>query len=95
MNDNQNARVDESAADRAFGERRFPESAGTAGNGMSGPDDIEIYRDGEGRYRWRRVAPNGGIVADGGQGYRTYWGAKKVARSMNGKLPVHDMRWVA
>jgi uncharacterized protein YegP (UPF0339 family) len=59
------------------------------------PDDLEIYRDSAGRYRWRRVAPNGQIIADWGQPYRTFWGAKRAARRVNGKLPVYDMRHAA
>jgi uncharacterized protein YegP (UPF0339 family) len=58
-------------------------------------DDLEIYRDQAGQYRWRRVAPNGETVADSGEGYRTFWGAKRAARRVNGKLPVYDMRAAA
>ncbi len=60
------------------------------------PDDLEIYRDKAGEYRWRRVAPTGETIADGSEGYRTFWGAKRAARRVNGKqLPVYDMRWAA
>jgi uncharacterized protein YegP (UPF0339 family) len=34
---------------------------------MSG--HIEVYRDYQGDWRWRRVAENGKTLADGGQGY--------------------------
>jgi uncharacterized protein YegP (UPF0339 family) len=30
---------------------------------------IEVYRDHKGDWRWRRVAENGRVLADGGQGY--------------------------
>jgi uncharacterized protein YegP (UPF0339 family) len=62
---------------------------------MTRPDDIEIYRDLDGRYRWHRVASNGRIISDSGQSYRTYWGCKRAAVRVNGKLPVYDMRIVA
>ena len=32
---------------------------------------FEIYRDAKGEYRWRFVAPNGRIMADSGEGYKT------------------------
>jgi uncharacterized protein YegP (UPF0339 family) len=56
------------------------------------PDDLEIYRDTAGRYRWRRVAANGRIVADSGQSYRTSWGAKRAAKRSNPGLSIWDMR---
>jgi uncharacterized protein YegP (UPF0339 family) len=55
-------------------------------------DDLEIYRDSAGRYRWRRVAQNGNIVADSGQSYRTFWGAKRAAKKVNPGLSIWDMR---
>ncbi len=60
------------------------------------PDDLEIYRDQAGEYRWRRLSPNRRIITVSGEGYRTYWGAKRAARRANGRdLPVYDMRWAA
>lgn len=32
-------------------------------------DAVEVYRDRQGTWRWRCVAPNGRIVADSGEGY--------------------------
>lgn len=44
-------------------------------------DTIEIYPAADGR-RWRRIAPNGRIVAEGGQGYsRTIDAMTQVART--------------
>jgi uncharacterized protein len=32
---------------------------------------FEVYRDTRGEFRWRLWAPNGRIMADSGEGYRT------------------------
>jgi uncharacterized protein YegP (UPF0339 family) len=32
-------------------------------------DKVSYYRDTNGKWRWRRIASNGRIVADSGQGY--------------------------
>jgi len=32
-------------------------------------DHVELYRDDAGEWRWRRVAPNGEVVADSAEGY--------------------------
>lgn len=34
-------------------------------------DTVHVYVDESGRFRWRRVAPNGRIVSESGQGYRS------------------------
>lgn len=43
---------------------------------------VEIYKD-RGillrRWRWRRVAANGRIIADSGQGYTRRWSAERAA----------------
>lgn len=37
---------------------------------MTGSDDhVELYQDDAGEWRWRRVAPNGEVVADSAEGY--------------------------
>ena len=33
-------------------------------------DTVHVYRDHVGDWRWKRVAPNGRIIADSGEGYR-------------------------
>ncbi len=43
-------------------------------------DRFEFFKDEHGKYRWRRIAPNGRIVGSSSQGYRTLWGCKKNAR---------------
>jgi uncharacterized protein YegP (UPF0339 family) len=35
------------------------------------PGHYEIYRDGSGKYRWRLVAADGSVVADGAQVFAT------------------------
>ena len=40
---------------------------------------IEVYRDGASEWRWRFIAPNGRIMADSGEGYRTKFGASEAA----------------
>jgi len=31
---------------------------------------VQPYRDAAGEYRWRRIADNGNVIADSGEGYR-------------------------
>lgn len=38
---------------------------------------FNVYKDTAGEWRWRLVAPNGKIVADGAEGYRRRGGAVK------------------
>lgn len=35
------------------------------------PDTLTVYRDRAGRWRWRRTAPNGEVVAAAHQSYAT------------------------
>ena len=42
-------------------------------------DKTVIYRDKAGEYRWRRVAPNGEIIADSGEGYTRLSDAERAA----------------
>ena len=39
--------------------------------GMSQLDRLEVYRDAQGGWRWRRTAANGRIVGASSQGYKT------------------------
>ncbi len=43
---------------------------------------LEVYQDKKGLFRWRFVAPNGKIVADGGEGYASRSNAIRAARRM-------------
>jgi uncharacterized protein YegP (UPF0339 family) len=47
-------------------------------------DDVEIYEDSAGEFRWRRKAPNGEIIADSGEGYSVRADAHEAARRVNG-----------
>ena len=42
----------------------------------------EIYRDGDGDWRWRLIARNGRIVATSGEGYVNLSHAKRMARRL-------------
>lgn len=33
-------------------------------------DKVHVYKDHKGEVRWKRVAPNGKIVSDSGEGYK-------------------------
>lgn len=53
-------------------------------------DKVHFYKDAAGEWRWRRVAPNGRIVADSGEGYVDLQNAREGAeRALNS-----DVRWV-
>jgi len=50
-------------------------------------DTIEVYKDDAGKFRWRRQAANGEIVADSGQGYdRT-----GIIRAVQRQTPAQDV----
>lgn len=42
-------------------------------------DRIHVYEDEGGEFRWRRVAENGKLVADSGEGYESESGAVEAA----------------
>ena len=44
------------------------------------PARFEIYKQADGQFRWRLIASNGRIVADGGESYRRYAGAEAGIR---------------
>jgi len=46
---------------------------------MSRPDKTIVYQDKAGEWRWRRVAPNGDILADSGEGYSRLSDAERAA----------------
>lgn len=47
------------------------------------PDKVSIFKDAAGMWRWRRVAPNGRIVADGSEGYNNQSDCEDQARQVN------------
>lgn len=38
---------------------------------LKAPKTVEVYKDAEGKYRWRAVAKNGKVIAASEQGYST------------------------
>lgn len=46
---------------------------------MSRPDKTIIYQDKAGEWRWKRVAANGEIIADSGEGYTRLSDAERAA----------------
>ena len=44
------------------------------------PDRTVIYQDHSGQWRWRRVAPNGEIVANSAESFPRKWNAWRAAR---------------
>lgn len=60
---------------------------------------LDVYLDAAGKWRWRHVAANGRITADGGQGYvhieSAYKGFDSFCRSVGGSsegVPVRVIR---
>lgn len=52
-------------------------------------DTIRVYKDKAGLWRWKRVAPNGAVTADGGEGYSTReHGVRAADREADGKADV-------
>lgn len=50
---------------------------------MSRKDLVTVYKDRAGEWRWRRVAPNGRIIADSGEGYKNRGHATAMAKRVN------------
>ena len=59
---------------------------GNFGNNMREYKFI-IYQDKKKEFRFRILAPNGRIVADSGEGYKTLKGCKKNIEKLQVKLP--------
>ncbi|MFB6085436.1 MAG: HVO_2922 family protein [Halodesulfurarchaeum sp.] len=58
---------------------------------MARRQTFEVYEDSAGQWRWRLVAPNGNIVADSGEGYRSKQGAKRGIESVREGAPEADI----
>lgn len=52
------------------------------------PDVIHVYEDDAGEWRWRRVAPNGRVLADSGEGYTSKYDAILAAGRANAPVDV-------
>jgi uncharacterized protein YegP (UPF0339 family) len=46
-------------------------------------DRVQIYEDEAGEWRWRRIAPNGEIVSESGEGYTERNDAREAALRVN------------
>lgn len=44
------------------------------------------YRDAAGGYRWRMIAPNGRIIADSGEAYKTEHGLIRAVRMITRRM---------
>lgn len=47
------------------------------------PDKVEVYKDSALQWRWRRIAPNGEIISDSGEGYVLKFSARRAAQRVN------------
>lgn len=54
------------------------------------PDRVQVYPDDAGEYRWRRIAPNGEVVSDSGEGYVVESHARDAAHRANGDDVVYE-----
>lgn len=54
------------------------------------PYVLSVYRDRQRKFRWRIVAPNGNIIADGSQGYSRRTDAMRAGRRLRTIMVVHS-----
>lgn len=47
-------------------------------------DILEFYKDKRGEWRWRRIASNGNIIADSGEGYKDLLDCQHMGFRVNG-----------
>ncbi len=48
---------------------------------------FELYKDAKGEFRWRLLASNGQVIANGGEGYKTKESAKNGIESVKKNAP--------
>lgn len=53
-------------------------------------DHVDLYKDDAGEWRWRRVAANGNIVSDSGEGYVNRIDAREMAEKVNPGVPIEE-----
>ena len=53
-------------------------------------DKTIVYQDKSGEWRWRRVAPNGEIIADSSEGYVSMSNAERAAERVFGEEPTSE-----
>jgi len=56
---------------------------------------FELYQDAKGEFRWRLLATNGQIIANGGEGYKTKASARAGIESVKKNAPVAPVEEVA
>ena len=49
--------------------------------------EIQVYKDKQGKHRWRFESSNGKIIADSGEGYETAAGARRAAENLKKRAP--------
>jgi uncharacterized protein YegP (UPF0339 family) len=55
-------------------------------------DEVQLYKDDAGEWRWRRKSENGRIVATSGEGYQNYNDALLMAEDVNG---LNTVEWTS
>lgn len=58
---------------------------------MSKGHRLRLYRDVNGEYRWHRIASNGRLVSNGGEGYKNGADMVTMAFQVNTDLTVDDV----
>lgn len=48
---------------------------------------FELYKDAKGEFRWRLIASNGQMIANGGEGYKSKDSAKNGIESVKKNAP--------
>jgi uncharacterized protein YegP (UPF0339 family) len=54
---------------------------------------VEYYKDEANEWRWRVIASNGRIVADGGEGYKTKFFCAKDIKRLIEELPIANITY--
>ena len=52
---------------------------------------FEIYKDAKGEFRWRLIASNGQMIANGGEGYKAKDSAKAGIESVKKNAPTAEV----
>ena len=52
---------------------------------------FQIYKDKKGEFRWRLIATNGNMIANGGEGYVSKSGCKKGIASVIKNAPTAEI----
>ncbi len=55
-------------------------------------DEVRVYRDSAGDWRWKFVRSNGRVMADSSEGYRQAWRCEQAAEYVFGPGDVEIVR---